>query len=118
MATKKKTIPKTIKYRGLTLRYNKISGDYSDKLGGFCVRQHGIDSWSATVYIGSDGGPDEESSQCIVHAPMCMGDSYCLAKTYQEAIDLAVDNAVDALDAQIRWLTNDKEELLNIKKGK
>jgi len=113
MATKKKTTksrfrdaaapPKTIKYRGITLTRND-SGDYTSGYNFpyiYTYSHPNSDLWEAEVQVGSG----------------CRG-GLCYEKSPQKAIDLALDDALEALSDHILELTKDKKALLNIKKGK
>ena len=121
MATKKNTAksrfrdgappPKTIKYRGITLTRND-SGDYTSGYNFpyiYTYPHSNSDLWEAEVQVGSGcrGG-------------LCYEKSYSSAISIspQKAIDLALDDALEALSDHILELTKDKKALLNIKKGK
>ena len=103
--------PKTIKYRGITLTRND-SGDYTSGYNFpyiYTYSHPNSDLWEAEVQVGSGcrGG-------------LCYEKSYSSAISIspQKAIDLALDDALDALSDHILELTKDKKALLNIKKGK
>jgi len=109
MATKKKatkSAPKTIKYRGLTLTRN----DYGEYVNGpFRVRNYlPLDRWEASVNVGSCNGVLKLKTSFV----------FSDKKSPQKALDLALDDALEALSDHILELTKDKKALLNIKKGK
>ena len=102
MATKKKTAPKLMEYRGLTLGYDKRNDRYTTEDGKtFAFKVHWADSaWVAGINI------DCYEEDTIV---------YGSAETRQEAIDIALDAALESLDNFMKPITKQKTNFLKIR---
>lgn len=104
MATKKKTTPK--QYRGVTLNFDKGTGRYFTEDRQIFLYKDRWEvpngSWAAGVIV--DRHHDEDG--IIV---------YGSAETVQEAIDIALDNALECIDNHMKTVAEQKTNLLKIR---
>jgi len=105
MATKKKPTPKPIQYRGLTLGYDKRNDRYITENGKiFAFKAHWADSsWIAGVVVDLPC-PDEDGAI-----------TYGTAEMPQEAIDLALDAALERTDLYMKPMAEQKTNFLKIR---
>jgi len=105
MATKKKPTPKPIECRGLTLGYDKRNDRYTTKDGKvFAFKVHWADSsWVAGVIVDLPC-PDEDGTI-----------AYGTAEMPPEAIDLALDAALERIDFHMKPMADQKTNFLKIR---
>lgn len=108
-ATKKKSAPKPIQYRGITLNYNKRKERYhaSDDGAIFAYKEHWADNnWVAGVILVLNNYLNEDEDSVI-----CYGQS----ENLQEAMDTALDRAVENIDNFIQPIVDQKTFLLKMR---